>query len=111
MRILFFGVLLSIMYCKLGWAQDPHFTQFYANPLYLNPSLAGSEKSNRLLMQYRNQWPSIPGNYEMYFVSSDRHFNALRGGLGILFLLDDAGNEMLYATGAIRQLISSKIEC
>jgi type IX secretion system PorP/SprF family membrane protein len=98
MRILFFLVLIILPFCKLIRAQDPQFTQFYANPLYLNPSLAGSEKSNRLLMHYRNQWPSIPGNYETYFVSSDRHFNALRGGLGISFLHDDAGNGTLRTT-------------
>ncbi|TNE76120.1 MAG: type IX secretion system membrane protein PorP/SprF, partial [Bacteroidetes bacterium] len=24
------------------FAQDPQFTQFYANPIYLNPAFAGS---------------------------------------------------------------------
>ena len=40
-------------------AQDPQFTQFYANPLYLNPAFAGTARCPRLVMAYRNQWPSL----------------------------------------------------
>ena len=38
-------------------AQDPHFSQFYASPLTLNPALAGtSAGSYRVAVNYRDQW-------------------------------------------------------
>ena len=39
-----------------GNAQDPEFTQFYANPLYLNPALTGVERCPRVILNYRNQY-------------------------------------------------------
>ncbi|MCF8379375.1 MAG: type IX secretion system membrane protein PorP/SprF [Bacteroidales bacterium] len=41
--------------------QDPQFTQFYANKLYLAPSFAGAVQMDRVSSSYRNQWPSLPG--------------------------------------------------
>jgi len=44
-----------------SWAngQDPQFTQFYANPLYLAPSFAGATQQDRITAVYRNQWPEL----------------------------------------------------
>ena len=42
-----------------SFAQDPEFSQFYANPLYLNPALAGVTICARANANYRNQWPAI----------------------------------------------------
>ena len=44
-------------------AQDAEFTQFYANPVFMNPAFAGSARCPRFVMQYRNQWPAMSGNY------------------------------------------------
>lgn len=41
-------------------AQGPQFSQFYAAPLTLSPSFAGSTHGSRMVMNYRNQWPSLP---------------------------------------------------
>ena len=41
------------------FAQDPIFTQFYSNPVYLNPAFTGSNKCPRIVSNYRNQWPSF----------------------------------------------------
>jgi len=76
-------------------AQDPHFSQFFANPLYLNPAFAGSKVCPRLVMNYRNQWPSIPGSYVTYNASFDMHFKALGGGLGVIVQADRAGEGVL----------------
>ena len=35
-------LLLSFLLQSLSFAQDAQFSQFYANPIYLNPALAGS---------------------------------------------------------------------
>ncbi|MBU0487412.1 MAG: type IX secretion system membrane protein PorP/SprF [Bacteroidetes bacterium] len=90
-------LLLSTLNLK---AQDPGFTQFYSNPLYLNPAFAGSIICPRLVMNYRNQWPAITGTYVTYSASYDQHFDALSGGLGILFYNDQAGEGTLNTTSA-----------
>jgi len=79
-------------------AQDPHFSQFYANSLYLAPSFAGSTEDNRLILNYRNQWPGIDNVYSTYSVSYDHYFPNFRSGLGILATYDVAGSGDLSNT-------------
>ncbi|AEA44534.1 PorP/SprF family type IX secretion system membrane protein [Fluviicola taffensis] len=87
--------LLAFVGCLFGtcqlYAQDPTFTQFYANPLYLNPAFAGSHGCARFSMNYRNEWPSLSGNYVTYSASYDQHFKNISGGIGILATHDMQG--------------------
>jgi type IX secretion system PorP/SprF family membrane protein len=85
------GLLLVAI--GMGWAkdaiaQDPQFTQFYANPLYLNPAFAGAKRCPRVNMNYRNQWPAISGTFVTYNASFDMHIDALHGGIGGYFMAD-----------------------
>ncbi len=87
---------LVVLFIGLGMkAQDPHFSQFYANPLYLNPAFAGAKVCPRVVTNYRNQWPAIPGSYVTYNASFDMHVDALGGGLGVLVTADRAGQGVL----------------
>ena len=72
-------------------AQDPQFSQFYAAPLYIAPSFAGGTDGSRVVMSYRNQWPSIPGAFVTYAFSFDHYFHNYRSGAGILISRDQAG--------------------
>lgn len=76
-------------------SQDIHFTQYYANPVYLNPAFAGTAMCPRLVMNYRNQWPAVPGTYISYSASYDQHVESLSGGIGLMFNADDAGEGTL----------------
>lgn len=76
-------------------AQDPEFTQFYANPLYLNPAFAGSHKCPRIAMNYRNQWPALSGTFITTSASYDQGVDALYGGLGLMVVSDKAGKGVL----------------
>jgi len=91
------GLLALTMWCSGAVAQDVHFSQFYANPMYLNPAFAGSNKCPRLSMVYRNQYP-VQGVYENYSASYDQYVPAMGGGLGILALRDDAGDGAFTTT-------------
>jgi type IX secretion system PorP/SprF family membrane protein len=55
--------LLAITFVFLALtlkAQDPHFSQFFASPLTLNPAMTGKFNGvSRLAFNYRNQWPTI----------------------------------------------------
>jgi len=79
-------------------AQDPEFTQFYANPLYLNPAFAGSAKCPRFCLNYRNEWPGFYKTYVTYSASYDQYIDRLSGGIGILVVNDKAGNGTINTT-------------
>ena len=80
--------------------QDPIFTQFYANPLFLAPSFAGATQADRVAAVYRNQWVSLPGAFVTYSFSYDHFFESFNSGLGILFMRDAAGTGNLALTNA-----------
>lgn len=80
-----------IALCSGVNAQDPTFTQFYANPLYLNPAFAGSNGCPRFALNYRNEWPQLSGNYVTYSASYDQYFKNISGGFGVLATHDQQG--------------------
>ncbi len=80
-------------------AQDVAFSQFYANPLYLAPSFAGASRhGDRLIINYRDQWPVVPHAFRTYGVSYDHYFYKARSGVGIYFMQDVAGSAFLRTT-------------
>ncbi|MDQ6845640.1 MAG: PorP/SprF family type IX secretion system membrane protein [Bacteroidota bacterium] len=83
-------------------AQDPHFSQFFASPLTLNPALTGKfDGTVRVAGNYRNQWPAFNNVYTTSTLSVD--FGILKHklpdfdtwGVGILALTDRAGGGIL----------------
>lgn len=74
------------------FAQDAAFSQFYANPLFLNPALSGSTECGRLHLNYRNQWPSISNAFVTYSVSYDQSLDAINSGFGFLVMADQQGD-------------------
>ncbi len=79
-------------------AQDPSFTQFYSNPIYLNPAFAGSNGCPRFAVNYRNQWPSLSGNYVTYAASYDQYIKQLSGGIGVIATHDVQGQGTIQTT-------------
>lgn len=77
------------------FAQDPHFSQFFANPVYTNPAFAGSSNHGRAVMNARNQWSSISGTFVTYNAAYDEHYDIINGGLGFMVTRDQAGIGLL----------------
>jgi type IX secretion system PorP/SprF family membrane protein len=92
------GLLMGVCASMDVHAQDPQFTQFYANPLYLNPAFAGTARCPRVVMNYRNQWPALSGTFVTTSASFDQHVDAVSGGLGLLVMNDQAGRGTLNTT-------------
>jgi len=91
MKKLITAVLL--LCSSLSWGQDLEFSQFYSNPIYLNPALAGTHGCPRFAMNYRNQWPQLSGQFISYAASYDQYFDNISGGFGINLMNDQsAGN-------------------
>lgn len=83
-------------------AQDPHFSQFFASPLTLNPAFTGKfDGTWRLAANHRDQWPSIPKAYVTTSASFD--FPVLRNkipesdvfGIGLSAVSDASANSQL----------------
>jgi len=58
----------------------------------LNPAFAGSHGCPRFAMNYRNEWPSLSGNYVTYSASYDQYFRNISGGFGVLATHDQQGS-------------------
>ncbi len=94
--------LCLVSFCFFVNAQDPHFSQFFASPLTLNPALTGKfDGTLRVAGNYRNQWPAFNNVYTTSTLSVD--FAILKSklpdydtwGVGILALTDKAGGGIL----------------
>lgn len=91
-------ILSFLLICVISFSQDPTFSQFYANNLYLAPSFAGATENSRFSLNYRNQWPSISNIYNTYSVSYDMALHKYNSGIGILATHDIAGSGNLSTT-------------
>jgi type IX secretion system PorP/SprF family membrane protein len=71
---------------------DPHFTQNYTYPMYINPALTGSSDGEyRVSSIYRSQWGSISNPYRTMGVSFDTRTNK-NISLGASLLNQSAGD-------------------
>lgn len=90
-----FVALIGVFLSTSALAQDPEFSQFYANPLYLNPAFAGSNNCPRIALNYRNQWPGISGSFVTQSVSYDQRLGYNKGaGIGFLVTNDQAAKTL-----------------
>jgi len=90
-------ILFIVLYNNV-FAQDMHFTQFYASPLYLNPAITGANVCSRATLVYRNQWPSIKSAYKSYLFSMDHYISKQHMGIGLQCGVDEAGTGGLRTT-------------
>jgi len=101
-------------------AQDIHFSQFYASPMTLNPSLTGKISSKyRMTGIYRSQWGSVSvpfitfsGSFDLPFLQKQLKKNFL--GAGLVVLNDKSGtgaltNQSVYVSLAYHQKNGSSL--
>ena len=106
------AIIVTIVLAFAGMriqAQDALFSQYYANPLYLNPAFAGTNVCPRLAFHFRDQWPSAPGTFMTYSASYDEHFDKLSGGVGVLLMGDRAGEGGIINTYTASAMYSFKL--
>lgn len=99
-------ILLLALNVSSAESQDIHFTQFFTNPLILNPAQTGNFNGNyRVGFNFKGEWPwaiggSTPYNYHTESASVDFSFleSKLKQswmGIGANFLNDEAGDGKL----------------
>ena len=101
-------------------AQDLHYSQFEANPFFLNPALVGiSDAKYRVFLHHRHQWKAISTPFVTNSIGVDTKFKLFqfpktRLGLGLQLNKDEAGdsnfsNQIMNWTLAIHQEINNKV--
>ncbi|MBL4624773.1 MAG: type IX secretion system membrane protein PorP/SprF [Flavobacteriales bacterium] len=95
-------IYISIFFCyalvNSAIGQDPQFSQYYANPLYLNPAFAGNSFCPKLSLSYRNQWAGLGGGFKTYSFAFDKYIEGVSGGIGALLTQDKSGAGGLTTT-------------
>ncbi|GAO42582.1 hypothetical protein FPE01S_01_15970 [Flavihumibacter petaseus NBRC 106054] len=90
-------------------AQDPHYTQYYVYPSWLNPSLTGVFNGDyRVAGIYRNQWGNITTPFSTPGVSVDVN-TGKNASFGISALRQKAGNGGYYYTTAYASMSYSGV--
>ena len=86
-------IVFATITMQNAWSQtDPHFTQNYTYPMYINPALTGSSDGEyRASAIYRTQWGSVSNPYRTIGLSFDTRTNK-NISLGINLLNQSAGD-------------------
>lgn len=115
MKKVAFLVVMAVFGAFYASAQDIHFSQYYASPLTLNPSLTGLINGDfRVAANYRGQWFTVPtafssapyntyqGSFDASLFRKKLRDNGL--GVGAMFYADEAGNGSLATYAAYGSL-------
>lgn len=76
--------LICFLLSFFGEAQDIQYSQYYANPIYLNPAFAGSTGQTRFGVNFRNQWPALDESFLAYTAYFDHFEERINSGFGLI---------------------------
>ena len=101
-------IIIFLFICNDFVAQEPIFTQFCLNPIYVNPALAGSDNNFKLSANQRFQWPGIPSQFNTTTIALDSWQNLTNSGFSSLYTRNVEGEGSLtttsYSVGAAYRL-------
>ncbi len=113
-KIYFFLVVITSLANQV-FAQDINFSQFYELPLLRNPALAGIYRGDlRFTSAFRNQWESVPVNYQTTAAGFEIKFTPTRQtddyiSFGVQLTNDVAGDGNLGKTQVLPVLAYHKL--
>jgi type IX secretion system PorP/SprF family membrane protein len=79
-------VILTVLACFKGYAQDPIHTQFFMIPETLSSSFTGGKQSTRAGIIHRTQWAGLNFSVNTQFAFADNWFEEVSSGIGISVL-------------------------
>lgn len=82
------------------YAQDPQYSQYYANALYLSPSFAGAQENSRGIFATRYQWPGLDASFVSNTISVDHYIHKYKSGIGFIATSDLSTAAKLRSTEA-----------
>ncbi|MCA6500789.1 MAG: PorP/SprF family type IX secretion system membrane protein, partial [Chitinophagaceae bacterium] len=72
--------------------QDPLYSQYFNNPMLINPAFAGSMERLYAGLAYRSQWSGIEGSPATFNFNSHIALADNRVGAGLVVVQDKIGN-------------------
>lgn len=87
-----------LFFCGIAQAQDPVFSQFFANRAYLNPAFTGIEDGLQLSATARNQWFAADKGYSFYTTTAEWQEPCWRSGFGVTLAHAQEGLAPLYSS-------------
>ena len=95
------SILIILFYFSIKlYAQDPQYSQYYANALYLSPAFAGAEENTRAIFATRYQWPGLDASFVSNTVSIDHYIDRYKSGIGFIATSDNSTAAKLHSTEA-----------
>lgn len=99
-------LIITLFFCfQKSEGQGMHFSQFYNAPMLLNPANTGLLQENdwRVATNFRNQWATVPVNYNTFSICADMGINRNNWetswlGAGVGVWRDVAGDGKLSLT-------------
>lgn len=85
------GALMLIISTLSFSQQDPHFTQYFDNTLFVNPAYAGSNDVLNFTTIHREQWVGFDGRPRSTSISLHSPLTYESVGVGLTFVNDQAG--------------------
>lgn len=105
-----FVAMLTLIWALAADAQDAHFSQQMAAPLWINPAMSGADGYMRGAVSYRSQWNAVADPFTTMSGSFDIALNQQpdprkpkkgKPGLGVSFMTDRAGDPMTRNTNVM----------
>ncbi len=99
-RIIIALLFLTACYHRASAQVDPHFSQYYVYPSFINPALTGAfDGDYRISAIHRNQWQGVSNAFSTFGVSADMVTNKTIN-LGLSLMRQTAGSGgYTYTTG------------
>lgn len=92
--------LITMIIPRIMLGQDPHLSQYYHTPIFVNPANIGQfEGKARLQANYRQQWASITNPFLTSAAFAD--FSLGNMGIGLEFMSDGVGDYGLNHTNVL----------
>ncbi len=98
MHRIFYALGFLCLFGISAQAQDPSFSQFYANRVYLNPAFTGLEAGITVSGVSRMQWLNVDGGFRTYGFNLELQEPALNSGIGLSLMHDQQGLAQLETT-------------
>lgn len=91
-------IFIFVLMASKATAQDPMFSQYYVNGIYVNPAMNAINDYTKVSMQYRNQWTGNSYNYSTYNAALELPINNTNSSFGAIATSDETRSALLNHT-------------
>lgn len=77
-------------------AQDPSFSQYYVNGIYINPAMNAAKGNSIASTQYRSQWAGKSYRFSTYNAALELAFNNSNSSIGFMAVSDETRSNLLH---------------